>query len=62
MIDYLLPFLVILTESRNVLVITSLRGGLVHKRGQLIIIVDTGTWCRLILLISFEKLFLPISD
>jgi len=53
---------VILTESRDALVIPSLRQRLVHEGGKLIIIVDTGPWRRLILLIGFGHMPLPIAD
>jgi hypothetical protein len=52
----------ILTESWNALVIPSLRQGLVHERGQLIIIVDTGPGRRLILLVSLGGMPFPIAD
>jgi hypothetical protein len=61
-IDHLLPFLVVLTEGRDALVITSLRQLLVHEGGKLIIIVDTGPGRRLILLIGFGHMPLPIAD
>ena len=61
-IYHLLPFLVILTESRDALVIPSLRQRLVHEGGKLIIIVDTRPGRRLILLLSLGHIPLPITD
>ena len=59
-IDNLLPFLVVLSESWNAFIVSSLRGYLVHEGGYLMIIINPRPWRGLILLVRLEQLLLTI--